>query len=377
MNRSSLTRIVLPGDQVPLPGHPAYYIDPRANVYRILDNKVYLVYRRLYLTNNGEYKHTIIIDKKLYYLHRLFAEAFIPNPNNLYSVRPKDGNFLNITLDNLYWYSGAATAVYYTNKEISNAYDMVYMNIGKSDDYISSKCDIVDHFVIHIRMAISHMIDNNIMVSSEAFLSGFKQLIYGGKEIYDLKVNRFGLIYRPRLDKYMIGGKSSGNGYICSGVYLNKRASNIFHHRAVAETFIPNPDHKEQVNHINGIKMDPCVWNLEWVTGAENIRHAYRNGLIKYGEKSSRSLYSKKQIENVCNLINSGKYSNQAISEMTNIPRSTVYNIQTGSSWFEVSKNYDMKYFRYDINGKCLGEDVDRSKKVNTKIREYVTKYME
>lgn len=64
-------------------------------------------------------------------------------------------------------------------------------------------------------------------------------------------------------------------------------------HRLMAECFIPNPENKPVVNHIDGDKSNYRLDNLEWATHGENQLHAYRVGLKKYVPKAK---FTRRQI---------------------------------------------------------------------------------
>ena len=64
--------------------------------------------------------------------------------------------------------------------------------------------------------------------------------------------------------------------YLQASLYVDGNRKHISIHRLVAIAFIPNPDNKREVNHIDGNRRNNCVDNLEWVTPKENVNHAFK-----------------------------------------------------------------------------------------------------
>lgn len=93
---------------------------------------------------------------------------------------------------------------------------------------------------------------------------------------------------KNRLSNKILRFFSCRQGYLRIELRVDKKRIKKQVSRLVAEAFIPNPLNKPEVNHIDGIKLNNEVSNLEWVTPSENIKHAFRSGLNKgrYIEKS-------------------------------------------------------------------------------------------
>lgn len=68
------------------------------------------------------------------------------------------------------------------------------------------------------------------------------------------------------------------NGYKYASLSLNNKFKNNLIHRLVATAFIPNPENKPCVNHLNRMKTDNRIENLEWCTYSENNTHCIKTG---------------------------------------------------------------------------------------------------
>lgn len=72
----------------------------------------------------------------------------------------------------------------------------------------------------------------------------------------------------------------SESGYYYVYLRKDKHTTGFRVHRLVASAFVPNPDNKPQVNHINENKKDNRAINLSWMTAKENSNYGTRNRRI-------------------------------------------------------------------------------------------------
>ncbi len=83
----------------------------------------------------------------------------------------------------------------------------------------------------------------------------------------------------------------SNKGYFRINLCKNGISRSFSVHRLMAIAFIPNPENKKEVNHINEIRNDNILDNLEWVTKSENLNHGtalYRRSLKAINGKASK-----------------------------------------------------------------------------------------
>ena len=142
-------------------------------------------------------------------------------------------------------------------------------------------------------------------------------------EIWSSKSNR-------KLSPY-----KSGQGYKAIVLCLNGKKYRRYIHRLIGEVFL-NLKKNQEINHINGLKNDNRLENLEVCDKSHNMKHSYKLGLhIPYkrdGGQNPNAKISKFDVDDIRNLFKNGKTLKE-VARRYNMSISGVHKIKNGITW--------------------------------------------
>lgn len=301
-------------------GHEGHYkisnlgrvrnVSLRRRVSQILTPNCKNIYATVVLAGYGERKN------QKYYLHRLLAIHFIPNPNNLPVVHHIDHNINNNSLDNLMWVTGEDNTRY-----ASKANRLIRKDLKSKIRKVRIK-EIVPEYYTDINFnpkdEIWKYVDN--------FENLYKISNYG--RIISYNKNKNGKFLKPKI---LICRTSKTP--LLHGLSKNSKDKSITVHRLVATHFIPNPLSLPEINHIDGNKHNNHVSNLEWMTHKDNVQHAVDNNLTNKGEKSFLSKLTNDKVLEIRNLKENENLSYRKISILYGVKPNTIKSIILRKTW--------------------------------------------
>ena len=147
----------------------------------------------------------------------------------------------------------------------------------------------------------------------------------------DLKGN----IYTRTFPEKILKERNNKTDYITVGLNTNNTSKTFRIHRLVAIHFIPNPENKPEVNHINGIKSDNRLENLEWCTSAENSKHALETELtkIQYGSETTNSKLTEKEVLEIRKLKETTNMTSTEIGKLFGVNQPAISKIIHRKTW--------------------------------------------
>lgn len=254
-----------------------YYITTDGRLYNSKTKNWYI--GRVSESGYMDYILTINHKQHSYRAHRLVAESFIPNPNNLPIVNHKDGNKLNNTIDNLEW--------------------VTYSENTK------------------------HAVDNGLIKKTKSVRECFTHSLDGEQwallfEDENYKISNYGRVLNLKTN-IILKGKESG-GYRRYELSLKTGKKNFLGHRLVYKAFNSDFDifdSTQIINHKDGDKKNNKLDNLEKITKSENVLHSY------YITKTNTNIRPVIQYDKNMNFIIRYDSANQA-SRCTNIKQSLI-----------------------------------------------------
>lgn len=155
-------------------------------------------------------------------------------------------------------------------------------------------------------------------------------------EFSNYQISNLGFIRNKKTGR-ILKSATNGSGYLgCSLSNKGKKSTKKIH-RLVAEMFLTKTEDNQEVNHIDGNKLNNRLDNLEWVSKSANIKHAYDKDLISpsKGEKHYKSFLTQEDIDWIrTNYIPRDKeFGSTALAIRFNISQSAISNIIHRKSW--------------------------------------------
>jgi hypothetical protein len=245
-----------------------------------------------------------------FYVHRLVAQEFLENLENKPTVNHKDKNPSNNNLLNLEWNTMSEQNKHKSTLMITKRKQN---NTSKKIWKIDKKTNIKIELYNSILDAAKYIFENNIVKTNKdvrsirgnisCTLNGKQKSCYGYKWIFDNTIiqclegeiwkeipfhitNKNEWYYVSNFGRYKNNNNIMENYSIPNNyIKVNINTKMYLLHRIIAITFLENQYNKEQVNHIDGNKLNNYMNNLEWVTNQENQIHKVKNGLANTTRK--------------------------------------------------------------------------------------------
>ena len=382
----------------PIQDFPNYNVSNLGNIKNITNDKM------LNPCVKGGYYHISLVNdtnKQNFKVHRLIALAFIENPENKSDVNHKDKNKLNNHLSNLEWMTRRENNIHRCQGvKITCNKNKVLYRIDKESNEILEKYNSIE---LAGEWAFKNGYTKTVHNGRNAIgncVNGLSKVAYKFKWEYEKKDTLENEIWKQVVlenidmkDKtYFVSNlgrfkNSSGiimenykvneNGYI--RVYIYNKTYAL--HRLVALAFIQNPENKQQVNHVDGNKLNNSVENLEWTTCSENNLHKFKIGLgNSYTRKITQYDLEMNKINDFNSIVEAAKQLNIGKGTISGVL--TNYRKTAGGFVFKyaddtnidfskkitINKNRGRQVGQYDINGNLLhihNSIADASRKLN------------
>lgn len=149
-------------------------------------------------------------------------------------------------------------------------------------------------------------------------------------------------------EKKLLKPHDNGNGYLTVCLWKDNRYKHKYIHRLVAEAFLPNPENKPCIDHINTNRDDNRIENLRWCTYSENLMNPITN---KKSSETHREIY---QGNNNPNYGNRGKSNTLSIPILQLDLFGNIIKLWYGAKETERENNFDASTITKCCKGKKL-----------------------